>query len=245
MPHLPCLACERSGKAVHSGLVARSQSSARRSHASASAASRASGSARAKDVASPPRDDETNEQISLPQPDYEAVDVLVVREPEQLRALGDDLRAKIVVLLRERAASITELAEKLELPKGTVGHHVKVLEKARLIRVVRTRKVRAMTERYYGRTARLFLFKSSDDADGEGVRDVVAASLRTVADEMLPSADDDQTTFAVLRINLGDENAVRFVRRLNRLMRDFRKADDPEGQPYGLAISLYRRASDA
>ena len=225
--------------------MARSQSSARRSHASASAASRASGSARAKDVASPPRDDETNEQISLPQPDYEAVDVLVVREPEQLRALGDDLRAKIVVLLRERAASITELAEKLELPKGTVGHHVKVLEKARLVRVVRTRKVRAMTERYYGRTARLFLFKSSDDADGEGVRNVVAASLRTVADEMLPSADDDQTTFAVLRINLGDENAVRFVRRLNRLMRDFRKADDPEGQPYGLAISLYRRASDA
>ncbi|HET6944900.1 MAG TPA: winged helix-turn-helix domain-containing protein [Gaiellaceae bacterium] len=225
--------------------MARSQASASRSHASASAASRASGSARAKDVASPPRDDETNEQISLPQPDYEAVDVLVVREPEQLRALGDDLRAKIVVLLRERAASITELAEKLELPKGTVGHHVKVLEKARLIRVVRTRKVRAMTERYYGRTARLFLFKSSDDADGEGVRDVVAASLRTVADEMLPSADDDQTTFAVLRINLGDEDAVRFVRRLNRLMRDFRKADDPAGQPYGLAISLYRRASDA
>jgi DNA-binding transcriptional ArsR family regulator len=225
--------------------VARSQSAASRSHASPSAASRASGSARAKGVAAPTRDDETNEQISLPQPDYEAVDVLVVREPEQLRALGDDLRAKIVVLLRERAASITELAEKLELPKGTVGHHVKVLEKARLIRVVRTRKVRAMTERYYGRTARLFLFKSSDDADGEGVRDVVAASLRTVADEMLPSADDDQTTFAVLRINLGDENAVRFVRRLNRLMRDFRKADDPEGQPYGLAISLYRRASDA
>jgi DNA-binding transcriptional ArsR family regulator len=230
--------------------VARSQSAASRSHASASPSarsvrSRASGSARAKDVASPSRDDETNEQISLPQPDYEAVDVLVVREPEQLRALGDDLRAKIVVLLRERAASITELAEKLELPKGTVGHHVKVLEKARLIRVVRTRKVRAMTERYYGRTARLFLFKSSDDADGEGVRDVVAASLRTVADEMLPSADDDQTTFAVLRINLGDENAVRFVRRLNRLMHDFRKADDPEGQPYGLAISLYRRASDA
>jgi DNA-binding transcriptional ArsR family regulator len=250
MPHLPRPACECSGKAVHSGLVARSQSAASRSQASASAsarsvASRASGSARAKDVAGAPHDDETNEQISLPQPDYEAVDVLVVREPEQLRALGDDLRAKIVVLLRERAASITELAEKLELPKGTVGHHVKVLEKARLIRVVRTRKVRAMTERYYGRTARLFLFKSSDDADGEGVRDVVAASLRTVADEMLPSADDDQTTFAVLRINLGEENAVRFVRRLNRLMRDFRKADDPEGQPYGLAISLYRRASDA
>ena len=186
-----------------------------------------------------------NEQISLPRPDYEAVDVLVVRESEQLRALGDDLRAKIVVLLRERAASTTELAEKLALPKGTVGHHVKVLEKAGLIRVVRTRKVRALTEKYYGRTARLFLFKSSDDADGEGVPDVAAASLRTAAEEMLPSVDDDRTTFAVLRLRLTDHDADRFVRRLERLTREFRAADTPTGEPYGLAVSLYRRAPDS
>ena len=188
---------------------------------------------------------EGNEQIQLPQPDYEAVDVLVVREPEQLRALGDDLRAKIVVLLRERAASTTELAETLGLAKGTVGHHMKVLEKAGLIRVVRTRKVRAVTERYYGRTARLFLFKSSDDAGSEGVRDVAAASLRTVAEEMLPSTGDDRATFAVLRVRLSDADASRFSRRLEKLYREFRAADDPDGEPYGLASALYRRAADA
>ncbi len=38
---------------------------------------------------------------------------------------------EIVVLLREKAASTTELAEKLDLPKSTVGHHVKVLEQRR------------------------------------------------------------------------------------------------------------------
>ncbi|HKI91522.1 MAG TPA: winged helix-turn-helix domain-containing protein, partial [Gaiellaceae bacterium] len=103
------------------------------------------------------RSREKSEQIvTLPSPDYEADDVMVVREPEQLKALGDDLRSQIVVLLRERARSTTELAELVDLPKGTVGHHVKVLERAGLIRVVRTRKVRALTERYYGRTARLF-----------------------------------------------------------------------------------------
>jgi len=189
--------------------------------------------------------EEKNERINLPRPDYDAVDVLVVREPEQLRALADDLRAKIVVLLRERATSTTELAEKLQLPKGTVGHHVKVLEKAGLIRVVRTRKVRALTEKHYGRTARLFLFKGSDEADGGGVRDVAAASLRTAAEEMLPSVDGDRTTFAVLRIRLGDEDATRFMRRLDRLLSEFRKADDPAGEPYGLAVSLYKRAPDA
>ncbi len=188
---------------------------------------------------------EVNEHIRLPEPDYDAVDVLVVRQPEQLRALGDDLRAKIVVLLRERAASTTELADKLGLPKGTVGHHVKVLEKAGLIRVVRTRKVRAVTERYYGRTARLFLFKSTDDAGSEGVRDVAAASLRTAAEEMLPAVDDDRTTFAVLRVRLSDADAARFMRRIEKLHRDFRGADDPAGEPYGLAVALYRRHADA
>ena len=183
--------------------------------------------------------------ITLPSPDYEAPDVLLVQEPEQLRALGDDLRTRIVILLREHAHSITELAESLGLPKGTVGHHVKVLEKAGLVRVVRTRQVRALTERYYGRTARLFLFKSTDDAGGEDVRNVAAASLRTAAEEMLPpDDDDDRTTFAALRMRLTDAAARRFARRLEKLERDFMAANDAKGKPYGLVATLFRRAPD-
>ena len=123
---------------------------------------------------------------------------------------------------------------------------MKVLEKAGLIRVVRTRKVRALTERYYGRTARLFIFKGSDDADGEDVRNVAAASLRSAAEEILPGDLDDRTTFAVLRKRLSDADAQRFMRRLERLQRDVLETpDDPKGTPYGLATALYRRAPDA
>ncbi|MGZ4335231.1 MAG: ArsR/SmtB family transcription factor, partial [Gaiellaceae bacterium] len=182
--------------------------------------------------------------ISLPSPDYEADDVLVVREPAQLRALGDDLRSKIVILLRDRAASTTELAAKVGLPKGTVGHHLKVLEKAGLAHVVRTRQVRAVTEKYYGRTARLFLFKSAD-SDGEDVRNVAAASLRRAAEEMLPLSEDDRTAFAVVRARLTDTDARRLCRRLDRLIDDFRAAESPEGREYGLAAALYGRAVDA
>ena len=121
---------------------------------------------------------------------------------------------------------------------------MKVLEKAGLIRVVRTRQVRALTERYYGRTARLFLFKSTEE-DGEGVRDVAAASLRRAAEEMLPLDDDDRTTFAFLLSRLSPRDARRFARRLERLADDFRAADDSEGEPYGLAAAQYRRATDA
>ena len=154
-----------------------------------------------------------------------------MREPGQLRALGDDLRSKIVVLLRDRALSTTELAETLGLPKGTVGHHVKVLEKAGLVRVVRTRQVRAVTEKFYGRVARLFLFKSTD-ADGEDVRNVGAAALRRAAEEMLPIGDDGRTTFAVARARLSDADARRLTRRLEKLIDDF--GDAESGRRHGV-----------
>jgi DNA-binding transcriptional ArsR family regulator len=182
--------------------------------------------------------------FNLPAPDYEAEDVLVVRETEQFRALGDDLRTQIVVLLRDHAASTTELAEKLGLPKGTVGHHLKVLEKAGLVRVVRTRKVRAVTENYFGRTARLFVFKSTD-TDGEDVRNVAAASLRRAAEELLPIGDDGRTTFAVVRARLADADAKRLTKRLEKLIDDFRAADSRAGREYGLAAALYERTPDA
>jgi DNA-binding transcriptional ArsR family regulator len=185
-----------------------------------------------------------NERITLPSPDYEADDVLVVREPEQLKALGDDLRSKIVILLRDRALSTTELATKLGLPKSTVGHHVKVLEKAGLLQVVRTRQVRAMTEKVYGRTARLFLFKSTE-TDAEDVWNVAATSLRRAAEEMLPIGSDAQTTFGVVRARLSDADARRLVRRLEKLIDDFRAADGTEGDEYGLAAAFYRRVVDA
>ena len=73
--------------------------------------------------------------------------MLVVREPEQLRALGRrPAHADRHPAPRARALDRPSSREKLGLPKGTVGHHVKVLEKAGLVRVVRTRKVRALTE---------------------------------------------------------------------------------------------------
>ena len=119
-------------------------------------------------------------------PDYDLDDVLVVEDPKQLRALGDVLRARIVMLLRERAASTTELAAVLETPKGTVGHHLKVLETAGLVRVVRTRQVRAMTEKFYGRVARLFVLKGDDSVPEELRGGVLAAMmLRQAADELV------------------------------------------------------------
>lgn len=183
-----------------------------------------------------------NRALNLPAADYEADDILIVDEPEQLRALGDELRTRLVMLLRERAASTTELAETLGMPKGTVSHHLKVLEKAGLVRVVRTRQVRAVTERFYGRTARLFVFKSRDELpDTPGTSPVAAAGLRQAADEVATSTlDADSSTFAGVHVRVSPEDARRFVRRLERLIDDFRAAEAADGELHGLSVALYR-----
>jgi DNA-binding transcriptional ArsR family regulator len=174
------------------------------------------------------------------QPDYELDDFLVVDEPEKLRALGDATRGRIIALLNQRAASTTELAAALGMPKGTVGHHLKVLERAGLIRVVRTRQVRALTEKYYGRVARLYQLKTVETEEDLGGGAIAAMLLRHAADEALATGADEAGEVAVRRVRLTDTDVRRFRRRLLRLFGDFEAADDPEGELHLLSLALFR-----
>jgi hypothetical protein len=62
---------------------------------------------------------------------------------------------------------------------------------------------------------------------------------------MLPIGSDSQTTFGVVRARLSDTDARRLVRRLEKLVDDFRAADGDEGEEYGFATAFYRRRLDA
>lgn len=97
------------------------------------------------------------DHTALRAPDYDLKDELIVDSSVAFKALADPTRATIIMLVEHRASSINELATTMDKPKGSVGHHVKALEAAGLIAVVRTRQVRAITEKFYGRTARWFI----------------------------------------------------------------------------------------
>ncbi len=171
--------------------------------------------------------------------------MLVVDEPERLRALGDATRGRIITLLNQRAASTTELATTLDMPKGTVGHHLKVLEKAELVRVVRTRKVRALTEKYYGRVARLFVLKSVDPApDDLHGGAITALMLRQAADEALATGGDPNGESGIARVRLTSANITRFQKRLAKLVAEFHGSADSTGELHTLAFALFRSAAD-
>src|SRR3954468_21537378 len=100
-------------------------------------------------------------------PDYELADRVALSEPAQVKAIGHPLRTTILGLLHERAATVNELAIALGRPKSTVAHHVKVLTEAGLLQIVRTRRGRAIEERFYGRTARMFYVGVERSPEGD------------------------------------------------------------------------------
>lgn len=175
-----------------------------------------------------------NEQI----PDYDLDEMVVVTAPEQLRALADPLRGTVLGLLLERAATVTEIAQAVERPKSTVAYHVNVLVDAGLVRVVRTRRVRAIEERYYGRIARtLYIGALSRPED----KQVVAAinRLEEAAAESAPAhaADDLRCTLVHARIPI--DEVRNFWAQVQELARRFAQIPRSGDQVYGFVAGLY------
>ena len=172
-------------------------------------------------------------------PDYELADRLVVTAPPQLRAMADPLRATILDLLLERAATVAELAAAVQRPKSTVAHHVNVLLEAGMLRVVRTRRVRAIDERYYGRTARVF-YVGVVSRPGEDPTTVHANALSVAAAESVPAheADDLRTILRHARIP-ADRAAEFWERVVDEVAREFAQLPRSGTTVYGFAAGLY------
>ncbi len=171
-------------------------------------------------------------------PDYELDATLQFSEPEHYRALFEETRLRIVDLLLERAATTSELAEALGKPKGTVGHHVGVLEDAGLIRIVRTKKVRAIEAKYYGRTARTYLLGDKDDP---GIDVARAHFLTTAASEYGQTVDEESglpgSTLRYARIPT--ERATEWAQRLFDLAEEFTASPRGGQTTYGLLVAMY------
>ena len=170
-------------------------------------------------------------------PDYELAEQLVVDSAEQHRALGNLTRHRILGLLLDRAMTGAQLAESLGVLKGSVSFHLRTLERAGLVRVVRTRPVRGVTERYYGRTARRFEL----DRPGSEVN-AGPMLLRTVAGEAERAgstpAPTDLTTLT--RARLDPERAAHFQARLTALIDDFSAEPASDEAAYTLAVAFFR-----
>ncbi|MFG2057196.1 helix-turn-helix domain-containing protein [Micromonospora sp. NPDC048930] len=175
-----------------------------------------------------------NQQI----PDYDLDDLLVVTAPEQLRALADPLRSTLLELLLERAATVGELAQAVDRPKSSVAYHVNLLVDAGLLRVVRTRRVRAIEERYYGRVARTLyvgvLNRPEDKRVVAAINGLAEAAAESAAAH---AADELRCTLVHARIPI--EEVRNFWAEVQEVARRFAQIPRAGDQVYGFVAGLY------
>jgi len=171
-------------------------------------------------------------------PDYDLADRIALRRPAQVKALSHPLRNTILGLLHERAATVTELAAAVARPKSTVAHHVKVLGKAGLVQVVRTRRVRAIEERFYGRTARMFYVdierRQEDDEFPLDFNDFEVAAA-----ESGPAYRDGKLWGFIRHARISERQASRFWERMAELVAEFEQLPRSGETMYGFAVGIY------
>lgn len=171
-------------------------------------------------------------------PDYELADRMALTRPDQVKAIGHPLRTTILQLLHERAATVTELAEAVERPKSTVAHHVDVLTRNGLLRVVRTRKVRAIEERFYGRTARLFHVAAEPSPAGDQMpRDF--NDFEVAARESAEAFEQGKLWGFIRHARISEEQASQFWDRMAKLVDEFDRMPRSGDTTYGFAIGVY------
>ena len=173
-----------------------------------------------------------------PVPDYDLDERMELTSADQVRAIGHPLRTTILGLLHERAASVTEMATAVGRPRSTVAHHVNVLQRAGLVQVVRTRRVRAIDERYYGRTARMFYVAAEPSPAGEEMPGDFN-DFEVAARESATAFEHGKLWGFIRHARISEDQASRFWDRMAELVDEFDRMPRSGETVYGFAIGIY------
>jgi DNA-binding transcriptional ArsR family regulator len=157
--------------------------------------------------------------------------VTELRHPEQFKALGHPLRHRLLIALRQRPATLAQLAAALGAPKGTVGYHAQVLLDAGLIQVAHARQVRGGTERYLEPTSPELRFAPDAPVGGEFL-------VRTALDEMLPPVPGRPDRTLLRHLRLTEAQAAAIADQLEQ-MAVTADPPTPGDIQYGLLLSIY------
>ncbi|MGF1427632.1 ArsR/SmtB family transcription factor [Kitasatospora sp. LaBMicrA B282] len=165
-------------------------------------------------------------------PAHDEPEPLVLSTPEQFKAMGHPVRHRLINVLRQRPATLRQLADALQLPKGTVGYHVKTLREAGLVVLAESRQVRGGTEQYFALASRSFTFHEESEGGAEFLINAAIA-------ERLPPRPGQAEHTLLRHLWLTDEEAHALAARLRAEGEAPMPVDSSRGEAYGLLVTLF------
>lgn len=180
----------------------------------------------------------------------------LVELPEQASVLLNPLRAEILAQLK-KPSSATEVAKQLQETPQRINYHLKILEKAGLVKRTSTRQVRNLVEVLYQSIARTFILAESLSLGKETLqkikdqgsllhlihtsdrikRDALKLMEHSDQDEVIPSAS------LQMKIQLEDEEQrEQFIQDYVELVKQLSKKyqiNTPYTTPYHVLLAVY------
>ena len=168
---------------------------------------------------------------------------LVLTTSQHFQAVHDPTRVRILGMILHQPMTAKQMAIRLTIPHGTIGHHLQILEDAGLVQVIAKRSVRNMTAKYYARTAHLFDYHIP--AEITGTVSLCLDLITQVRDEMAEAVDvPDPTSFTpvigVRHLRLSAAQVQAFAAQVTALLEEYgQQGPDPHGTVYALCGALY------
>jgi DNA-binding transcriptional ArsR family regulator len=182
----------------------------------------------------------------------EPAEVFEIEDAETLEMLLDPIRVEMLERLFD-PASVTELAEAMNVPRTRLYHHVRLLEEAGMIKIVETRQRGAIPEKVYRVTAKSF--RPSDQFLAESPPSQFAAAvvdslLAWTRADVIRSVAEGRVIFgkavehrkrAIMTRHvavLSEQRRHQFITDMGDLLQRYQD-DDPDGEPLAATILVY------
>jgi DNA-binding transcriptional ArsR family regulator len=169
-----------------------------------------------------------------PTASYQPPERMLMMSAEQAGVFNEKTRVDIMMMLAERPASTKQLAEAMGKPKGTIGHHLKALEEAELIAIVGTRQIRAITEKFYGRLARTYVFPDLDDRGEKG-----HGFIGEVLHEVRMPSEDEASMITLRHARIPHDRATEFAAEMLKVAEEFAAEERGGETVYGFIVGVY------
>ncbi|WEK55020.1 MAG: winged helix-turn-helix domain-containing protein [Candidatus Cohnella colombiensis] len=174
----------------------------------------------------------------------------MIKSYDQLKAISDPFRVKILNMLIEGAYTGQQIAQQLEIPRAKIHYHLNELEKNELIEVVRNEVKNGIIQKFYRSIAYSFI----PDADllpfttevGDYYRSTMLevlnrARLRVISapDEAFEITNPDRNTWPRIalraEVKLSEQVFVEWLGRFRSLVDELAQKESTEGKWFYLS----------
>ena len=167
---------------------------------------------------------------------------LTISTVEQVKAIYDPTRSRILGIIQNQPATAKQIAQALNMPPGTVGYHLQVLESAGLAQVVARRLIRGIVATYYTRTARIFQYDLPPEVAGRfsTSMDIMVHARDELADALADYGEGMPGRTGFPHARLSPERAAYYQRKMDELVEEMiQETPDQSGDVYGFYAAFF------